>query len=127
MLFETVNFVACAFFVSSLIRAAKEYAIPTTFMFWARVISFGFLSAGMMHLVLTKPGFYSFVGVVVSFFASLIMSKAEKVTTLETFFSIASGMFFWPYFVSYLMICMAYYDLILLKVNKKEPKDDDSH
>lgn len=125
MIFNCINFLACAFFAQSLIRAAKEYGIPTTFIFWVRVISFGFLSAGMMHLALTKPSFYAFVGVVVSLIASLILSKAEKATTMETFFSIAAAMFFWPYFASYLLVCMAYYDLIVAKVNKEDLKNND--
>jgi hypothetical protein len=120
MLFEAINFVACVVFAGTIIHGAKEYEIKKDFMFWARLVSFGFLSAGLMNLAVTKPTFYVFAGAAISLIASYILSTSKNASTLELLGNLVSAMFFWPYFVSYLFFSVAYYDRILAKINKKD-------
>lgn len=120
MLFEAINFVACVVFSVTLIRGAKEYNIEKDLTFWARLISFAFLSAGMLNLALTRPTFYVFAGATISLIASYILSSAKNASTLELLSGLVSSMFFWPYFFSYLCFCLAYYDKIIAKVNGKD-------
>lgn len=123
MLFQTINFFACVIFANRLIYGAKEYEIKKDFMFWARLICFGFLSAGVMNLLLTNTAFYFFAGAAISLFAAYILSGA-KISTAEMVGNLSAAMFFWPYFVSYCVVSLAYYDYIVEKLKKEKPLDD---
>jgi len=124
MMFNVLNFIACVFFARSIIRASYEYGFDRNFIFWARIFFFSFMSACVLDLFLGSPGVYVFAGAITSFVAAWVLSTAKNVSTMQVVATLAGSMFFWPYFISYCVVSMAYYDKIVDKINKENSRDD---